>query len=618
MTVAQESKFNISTDDIRQYEWQALIEACPKKGCRNFMGVFESAGADREASGDDRGKRVYSFLSALASCAANYDSKGNPYGPMWQSVDGSRTFTAEDLTASELAILKELLEEVVDPEFRARIGDILWVCSRDYKAAQVAIQAFIDSARRLETDDLWPSFLKRLERALQLSATLGFGKELHLKVVAEVEAVIARFESNLKSGFLCARLMRLLLDQNQGDYARYSTLAEQLARSFTAAKDWLKVEEYWEVAERWHRKASNVIDEQRCQLEGAEALIAKAEDNLESEKPSFGFAAHWMGQGVEALRRAKASPSRISEVHTRFLDLQRSALSEMKAIEIGYDKIPRYQDAKAKAVERSQSIVRGYSFTEAISRFAFITKPTVVDELRAQVEENSKQSITTQLFGTVAIDPAGKVSDTAPPSSSDSGDAYEEAIRKQMFQNAACINWPMCFEWQIEPARLIIIAEHPVRLADLSILVSNNPFIPEGHEAIYARGIQAGFNGDWLVSMHLLIPQLEASIRHVLQQHGVITSKLESDGTQDERDLGFLLTHPMMDDIFDKDITFDLRGILIERFGYNLRNVLAHGLIPEGGFYHPVAVYLWWLTVRLCWIGHLCIQNPEKSSEPAS
>lgn len=613
MTDQPESKFMISTDNLRQYDWQALIEASPKKGCRNFMGAFKAATAERETAGDDLGKRVYSFLSAIASCYANYDTKGNPYGPMWQSVDGSRTFTPEDLTAAELTTLKEILDEVADPEYRARIGDILWVCSRDYKAAQVAIRAFIDSARRLETDDLWPSFVKRLERALQLAATLGFGKELHQEVVAEVEAVIARYEANPKSGVLCARLMRLLQSQNQGDYARYSALAEKLALSFSGSKVWHFAEEYWEVAERWHRRASNATDAQRCQLEGAEILIAKAEDNLVSDKPSYGFAAHWMSSGVEALRRAKAAPERVAEIHNKTLDLQRLALTELKTIELDVDAMPQMKEAEQKCIESARAHVQGHSWIDALRRFAFITKPTDVDELRKQVEDNSKKFISGQLFGTVALDSSGKVADVAPPSS---GDDNEEAIRKQMFQNAARVYWPMRAGWHIEQGRYVLISEHPIRLQDLEFLVTNNPFVPEGHEGIFARGIQSGFFGDWLVAMHLLIPQLEAGIRQVLQQNGVITSTLESDGTQQERDLGFLVTHPKMAEIFGTDIAFDLRGILIEKFGHNLRNEFAHGLIHEGMFYQPAAVCLWWLTIRLCWLGHLCVKRATAETQP--
>jgi hypothetical protein len=108
---------------------------------------------------------------------------------------------------------------------------------------------------------------------------------------------------------------------------------------------------------------------------------------------------------------------------------------------------------------------------------------------------------------------------------------------------------------------------------------------------------------DWFVAAHLLIPQLESSIRHVFTQYGVPTSTLESDGTQNERDLGWLLNHDKMVEIFGGDIAFDLRGILTERFGYNLRNGFAHGLLSWMEFYSEASEYLWWLIIRLCCIG---------------
>nr|WP_306469566.1 DUF4209 domain-containing protein [Oscillatoria laete-virens] len=115
--------------------------------------------------------------------------------------------------------------------------------------------------------------------------------------------------------------------------------------------------------------------------------------------------------------------------------------------------------------------------------------------------------------------------------------------------------------------------------------------------------------------MHLLIPQIEASLRYVLQQNGVITSTLESDGIQKERDMNQLLWMPELEEIFGADITFDLRGILIERFGHNMRNESAHGLMPEAGFYQPASVYLWWLILHLCWKGLLIAQQPIESTD---
>src|SRR5207253_6305138 len=144
-----------------------------------------------------------------------------------------------------------------------------------------------------------------------------------------------------------------------------------------------------------------------------------------------------------------------------------------------------------------------------------------------------------------------------------------EAMRKKMVMQAKQTHWPLQVAWKIEPGRVTIIKEHGVRQRDLVFLVGDNPFIPSDHEGIYLRGLQSGFFGDWLVAMHLLIPQIESSIRYVFQQHDVVTSTLESDGTQKERDLNQLLWMPELEQIFGPDIAFDLRGILIERFGDN-------------------------------------------------
>lgn len=184
-----------------------------------------------------------------------------------------------------------------------------------------------------------------------------------------------------------------------------------------------------------------------------------------------------------------------------------------------------------------------------------------------------------------------------------------DSLRKNLAKHAREIHWPRQVIWRIEPARVALIQEHFPSRIDLSFLVDNNPFIPEGHEGIYLRGIQAGFSGDWLVAMHLLIPQLEASIRYVLQQHDEITSTMR-DGIQQEQDINQLLTRPEVLEIFGADLIFDLRGILIERFGHNLRNDLAHALIPEGGFYQPASVYFWWLCIRLCWTGFWSKRQP--------
>ncbi len=605
-----QSRFVVTADDIRRYDWQTRLAQHPRNECWSYYEVFVPAAKECEAAEDDVGRRVYGLLHVVASFHPNYDAKGNPYGPMWRNADGTRSLMAEDLTESDLEALCAILEEITDPEYRARVGDVLWESKRDYKAAQIAVRAFLESAERRKTDDLWSPYAHRLERAAQLAAKLGFGKPLHQEVLAVVEAAIKESENNLKAGLLSNRLMMIALAHDAADTARYAALCERLAKDFAAEGNWDFSEDYWQLAENWHRKAKNAAEAQRCQLAAADCLVSKAEKSLEDNKFGFGHAAHWMGRGVEALRKAKADPNRIKEIHLRFLELEREALSEMSPMDLNVDEIPGFRDSEEIMQEAARAHVRGCNFERAVTRLAHIAKPINTASVRKQMASESEEFIGDKIFGTVALDHTGKVADSMPPFGLGSADGEAEAMRKKMVQHARQIYWPIQVAWKIEPARITILREHGIRQRDFIWLVVGNPFIPSGHERMYVQGLQAGFFGDWLTAMHLLIPQVEASLRHVLQQSGVVTSTLEADGTQTERDLNQLLWMPEMEPIFGPDITFDLRGILIERFGHNMRNESAHGLMPEGAFYQPASVYLWWLVMRLCWIGYKLAQPP--------
>ena len=77
---------------------------------------------------------------------------------------------------------------------------------------------------------------------------------------------------------------------------------------------------------------------------------------------------------------------------------------------------------------------------------------------------------------------------------------------------------------------------------------------------------------------------------------------LDDQGIQDERPLNDILYCSEVEEIFGEDVAFDLRGLLVERYGSNLRNRVAHGLMSFDGFYSIETAYFWWITLRLCCI----------------
>jgi hypothetical protein len=305
-----------------------------------------------------------------------------------------------------------------------------------------------------------------------------------------------------------------------------------------------------------------------------------------------------MAKAVHALREAKADPAEIEKTHQRLLEFQKRGMSEMQTI-----RIPRegsdLEEKLQQSANAAAALVKGQCFEDAILRLAYVADPSRPAELRQSIEDNESGGVFTQICGAATVRPDGQISDTKPPLASDDPQEREEAVVKEMYSQARTIDWPARVQFLIEPARQQVIAEHAARRVDLMFLLQDNPFVPIGREGLFLRGLHAGLHGDVVLALHLLLPQVENSIREIFTAHGVITSKLESDTTQDERDLGWMLPRPEMAKIFGEGMAFDLRGLLVERFGLNLRNDIAHGLLAEPQMITPGAMYAWWLVLRL-------------------
>jgi hypothetical protein len=598
---ASPSRFGVTANDIRSYDWQAELARTTRRQCDAFHEVLTSKAQALSDLGDVKGANVFRLLAVVANFWPNYDDTAQPYRPAVIDYEtAKRSLVPQDLAKADLDALAGIVEGIKDPEFRARVADVLWVSRKDYKAAQKAVEAYIESSRVLETGDMWPPFAERLQRARQVGAQLGRLKEFHQKAIQAIEDVIARHEAT-ESGLLCARLMHMLLADEVGDPKRYATLAETLARRMEALPNWHFARDYWQLRGGWNAKVGQQEEARVAQLNIANTYEKLAESVTTLAQPSFLAGSHWMAKAVHTLRNAKADPADIEKAHQRLLEFQKRGMSEMETIRIPLEG-SELESKLEQSAQAAAALVRGQCFEDAILRLAYVADPSRPTELRQRIEDPKSAGVFTQLFGSATVRPDGQISDTKPPLASDDPKEREEAVVKEMYSQARTVDWPARVQFLIEPARQQVIAEHAAQRVDLMFLVQDNPFVPIGREGLFLRGLHAGLHGDIVLALHLLLPQIENSIREIFTARGVITSKLESDATQDERDLGWMLTHPEMAKIFGDGLAFDLRGVLVERFGHNLRNDVAHGLLAEPQMLTPGALYAWWLTLRLCCI----------------
>lgn len=152
----------------------------------------------------------------------------------------------------------------------------------------------------------------------------------------------------------------------------------------------------------------------------------------------------------------------------------------------------------------------------------------------------------------------------------------------------------------IIPGHGVVTFEHRYDLPFLRRLCIDSPWVPAGHEDLWARGLGHGLNGDFPSAVSVLVPQIEHALRQVLKAGGAYTLLVDdATGVESEKGLGSLLTMPEAKEVLGAELQYELSTLLIESQGDNLRHDTAHGLLHDGQAWSAGAVYAWWLCLRL-------------------
>jgi hypothetical protein len=474
----------------------------------------------------------------------------------------------------------------------------LWIRRRDHIAAQQAGAEYVTTAVASLTKEEWVDAAELFQRALQLGHTLGRENELWKKAeAATVEALRSPLAET--EPYFASKILGVLYEMGAGDPSKLAEVAHEHALKAEQQSDPPRTRtyydheaEFWAVAKDSEKKAA-------AGLASAMTYELEANKALNRSAPSLFVASHFLTQGIEALRRARADPEIIARLRAKLREYQPEALKEMKPLTLDPELLNEVRKERQKIAEKVAKHVEHSNLEEALKRLAFVHELISPTKLREEVLELAKKHPLSNLFEASLLDNAGRVKERIP-GLMDKRDSQDEHILGRMFQQAGQFDWPDRAASFIEPGRRQIWLQHRPRVQDLSFLVVNNPVVPPGHEGIFLRGLFYGLAGEMLLSVHLLAPQVENSIRYVLEQNDIDVSNLESDLTQPVKTLGPLLAIPETQKIFGDDWCFEFRGLLIEKTGYSFRHQVAHGFVSEIACYGPEAINLWWIVLRLC------------------
>ncbi len=362
----------------------------------------------------------------------------------------------------------------------------------------------------------------------------------------------------------CALLMLLLEYHLVDDWVQLGDKAVETAKGFPISPG-------FEQPRRYYDLAAKCYDAGKAPEKAKEARLAIAK-HWEDEAGAFksldgcggSVLAHRFGQAIQAYRDV-GEKDKADALIPELTKANQMARSQLKHISTKINVEPLYRLADER--------LRGKTGLDAIEAFESLHKPLSYVESEISAKNKIKNYPLQAIFDKSVLTPEGNVSQRIPGALSDSERRTEAGIIDRYVLNQNLVG-----ATALGRGIAIILDSDGTWKTAIGELVNTGRFAVKGREEIYERAIIAGFEGDLLLFAHLVIPQIENSVRQLFRVNGLKTTMALQSDVQRERDLNALLGDEGAEKILGRDLLWDMRCLLIEQAGPNLRNRICHGL----------------------------------------
>ena len=586
---------HVTAEDFSAVEVEAPLRDSKNVDCWTLGTLYQSAASAAEERGSEPAARVFALLAAIANIHFKPEDRAEPFGPQLV-MDGRRSMVPGDLKGVQTHVLADRVPTVRNPGLRARLADIAWhnhrklshMASRAIDAYCEAVRLVLDGEAEFFNEDRAASGIdgcKMLHRACWIAHATGWKDPEASRLRALVAAVVAdAIDRQDHRGFLDAA--EVALQFGIGDAAAIATSAETFALSEDIDPHWSH--DLWELAARAYASLDNHRERDRCRVAAAESSVALAG----AAGGEGTVAAHFLMDAIQALRRLPDTKERRRELERRLRNAQTAATDEMGTISTEVD--------LSELVAHARRSVAGMSLAQALAAFVNLTCSPEPEALRDEALEQAERTPLSSMMPMSIVDDEGKVLSKSPGlfgDSKESGAGLHHLIaRIEGFRRQCDVSG------LIEPARRCIQIEHPLDHNDLRPLVTMSPFVPGDRADLFTVGFARFFGGDFISALHILVPQLENSLRHVLKLVGEDPSVIQSDMTQQNRTLSVMLAkdRSALEAVFGSAVVHEIEHLFDFRGGPSLRHQLAHGLVSAGECDGADSIYACWFMLRLC------------------
>ncbi len=558
-------------------------------------------------SGDETGAELFQLFSALSSMYLDLFNQDSPLQPQWQT-DIHSAPKPDDFNDEQLNFLADIVDDVSEINMRARIAEVLWLRKRNHKFARLAHKSYLET---VVLENLTHYMQEHVIRAMQIA------KQLNDQVLSDRAVQVARHvaDKELTAGnvapwsWLYEHIAKQIAEHDQAELERIAEQIWQQAANIEQKGDWDFATRLRERSIKIFGLSKNRIWVQECQIELVDILSNYAEQSAENGD-------YWIAQSLieKAIRHLiKVDGNRVQREKLLLLfNKYRSKSSENMHWQQLETELPQEDlDQLNVLTEQVKDDIKGKSLEDALTILAYFPHDISMSAAQKNAEKFERESLAARLLSTQVLDHMGKVVSRKMPLTTA---AFHATLVRNLY-----------FTFVIMPAIQQIVSEHQVGMEKLNPIFAKSEFITEHSAKSFTLAMLAGFNSDFFSVAHILPMLIESVFRRLLTSLGIATTKLNEELIEEEKSLTWILKHPAIKEILGEDLQFDLLTLLLrdEEFGgSNLRNLVAHGLLPDEAYFHEGEgynevhtgiLYLWWLSLKLSFL----IKRTEPGLESA-
>ena len=540
----------------------------------------------------DLQRQVLEALAIATSPMLEPDRQRDPYKPAIQ-LNGRRSEVPGDLTPKQLQLLAQVAPLIEQPSLRARVADIAWWYGdrsrRDLR--DLAVESY--RSFPLDPDHWFAGGEEAWRRALQIAKMLGSGgAALREELRAALEGVID--EAVAERRFFLVKASAVLADSFKLSAGRSLEFAEKFVRlaSEVLPSNPRLSRHFEREAADWFVRGGEQAKALACRARIAETYVAAADARMAADPPNPLAATLDLEKAITTVRGLPRDyrgqnglDARVKELRMRLQDGREATLEAMTTVTSDAVDMAEY-------ARQARTHVSGKEPLEALVRFTNLVPWLDKERAFVDAEENLDGSLD-------GVFPEATLSGDGRKVAATSGRDDVGFLWTRVVRNFG-LTVQLITDGLILPMQEQLLLEHRFSLDDLAALCDESPLVPPRRTMLWARGLWHGFNEDYPSAVSVLVPQIEQLVRFRLKQLDVNTLMVdEVTKVETEKSLGALLVQDGVEEAFGSGLVTELRALLVEQGGANLRNDIAHGLLDDVTSWSRSSVYAWWLALRL-------------------